>query len=72
MKHIFVVLVVALATTSLKSQEEKTWRLGVQWGFQGNKSNYSGGMKNADGRFHENKNADGALDFILRYDFNTH
>jgi len=59
-------------TLSVQAQESKTWRWGIQWGFQGNKSDFSGGMTDANARFHENKNNDGALDLIFRYDHDKH
>jgi hypothetical protein len=52
------------------SQEDKTWRLGVQWGMQGNRAVYEGGMSEANGRFHQNHFGAGALNLVGRYDFN--
>lgn len=55
-----------------KAQEDKTWRIGAQIGFNGNKAKFSGGMPNANARFHQN-NADGSqLGLVVRYDYNKH
>ncbi|MGZ3919985.1 MAG: outer membrane beta-barrel protein, partial [Bacteroidia bacterium] len=51
-------------------QEDKTWRLGIQWGTQGNHAKFEGGMSDANARFHQNKFGGGALGLIARYDFN--
>ncbi|MBA3662626.1 MAG: outer membrane beta-barrel protein [Bacteroidetes bacterium] len=52
------------------AQENKTWRIGVQWGAQGNCATYDGGMSEANARFNQNKFGSGALDLIGRYDLN--
>lgn len=54
------------------SQENDSWRIGVQWGFQGNRSEFSGGMSDANARFHQNKFDAAALNVIARYDLNKH
>ncbi len=52
------------------AQEQKTWRLGVQWGFHGNPSEYEGGMTEANARFNHS-NSDGiGLGLTARYDYN--
>lgn len=68
-----LVLLSALALSlSVSAQENHTWRWGIQWGHQSNKSQWSGGMDNAHARFHENKNPDGAFDLMFRYDHDMH
>ena len=54
------------------SQEEKTWRLGVQIGHQANRSQFSGGTSDANARFHHNPYQAGSLNFAARYDLNHH
>jgi hypothetical protein len=54
------------------SQENDSWRIGVQWGFQGNHSKFSGGMSDANARFHQNKFDAAALNITARYDLNKH
>lgn len=54
------------------AQENNTWRLGVQWGFQGNRAEFSGGRTDAHARFHQNPFGGGAIDIIGRYDYNKH
>ena len=54
------------------SQENDSWRLGLQWGFQGNRSEFSGGMSDANARFHQNKFDAAALNITARYDLNKH
>jgi len=67
MKKIALLSILAIGL-SCSAQENKTWRWGLQWGHQDNRSNWSGGMDDANARFHENKNPDGAFDLIARYD----
>lgn len=71
MKKTIFTLLVGCALTGL-SQENNTWRLGVQWGVQGNHSQFSGGMSDAHARFQQNPFGGGAIDFVGRYDFNNH
>lgn len=54
------------------AQENNTWRLGIQTGWQGNGSKFSGGMENANARFHQMPFGASALDLIVRYDLNNH
>ncbi|MEI8135812.1 MAG: hypothetical protein WCH21_00635 [Bacteroidota bacterium] len=54
------------------SQENSLWRLGVQWGFQGNKAEYAGAMANANARFHQNNFDAAAFNVEARYDLNKH
>jgi len=71
MKKLFVCALTCLVLTGF-SQETDTWRFGIQWGFQGNRAEFAGGMSNANGRFHQNKFDAGALNFNARYDLNSH
>ncbi len=68
------VALLALAITSLfaAAQETNTWRLGVQSGWQMNRSKYSGGMTDANARFHKSPFGAFAFDIIGRYDLNSH
>ncbi len=54
------------------SQETDTWRFGIQWGFQGTRSQFAGGMSEANARFHQNKCDAAAINFNTRYDLNKH
>lgn len=54
------------------SQENKSFRIGLQCGFQGNGSYFSGGMENADARFQHNSFGGGNLSINARYDFDEH
>lgn len=71
MKKLAIISLICLTISGL-AQEDGIWRFGFQWGFQGNKSQFSGGMSNANARFHQNPFGGGALDLIARYDFNKH
>lgn len=70
-KYLLLSLVVVFYLTSI-SQENNTWRMGIQTGFHSNKSKFYGGMSNANARFHQNRFGAIALDFIVRYDINPH
>jgi len=65
-KNIFL----ALCTLSLlaSAQEKDTWRIGAQWGFQGNNSHLIGGQQTADARFESHNAGGGALNVFARYD----
>lgn len=52
------------------AQENNTWRIGIQWGAQGNHSKFTGGMDEANGRFQQRPFGGGAFDIIGRYDIN--
>lgn len=68
----FIVLAIGLIACSLKAQEDKIWRFGLQWGVHDNQSKFSGGSPNAHARFTQNKYNGGAFDLIARYDYNKH
>jgi hypothetical protein len=71
MKNLILFTLSCLALNGF-SQRDKQWSLGLQWGFQGNHASLSGGMENANARFHQNPYGGGALHFIARYDHNKH
>lgn len=54
------------------AQETDTWRFGIQWGTQGTRAQFAGGMENAHARFHQNKFDGGAFNIGIRYDLNNH
>ncbi len=70
MKNLLFFLL-SLGVASGFSQQDKTWALGVQWGFQGNRSVLSGGMETANARFQHNSFGGGALNLLARYDYNS-
>ncbi|MDI1354480.1 MAG: hypothetical protein PSX36_06165 [bacterium] len=67
-------ILIALICLVLKgySQQDGAWSFGLQWGFQGNTSEFSGGMETANARFQHNSYGSGALDFLARFDYNNH
>ena len=71
MKKLALSVLTCLSLISF-SQENDSWRIGVQWGFQGNKAEYSGGMTNANARFHQNDFDAAAFNVEARYDLNKH
>ncbi|MBA3681793.1 MAG: outer membrane beta-barrel protein [Bacteroidetes bacterium] len=52
------------------SQETDAWRFGIQWGTQGTRTQFAGGMENAHARFHQNKFDGAAFNIGIRYDLN--
>lgn len=65
----FIFILIALVSVA---QEKDTWRIGGQWGFQGNKSQLIGGQSEADSHFeHQNAGA-AALNVFARYDYDQH
>ncbi len=71
MKKIIISALCILAINGF-SQDEKTWRIGVQIGSQNNHSRFTGGMSDANARFNHNTHGAGALNVIWRYDLNKH
>lgn len=71
MKRIYFVLFSVVFLTCL-SQDDKTWRLGIQLGAHGNQSKLSGGSPNANARFNHNEFSGGSIELIGRYDVNKH
>ncbi len=68
----FMIFCLGCLSISSSAQQDRTWSLGAQWGFQGNHSFFSGGMENANARFTHNPFGGGALNLIARYDYNKH
>jgi len=66
-------LLAAIITCTINGigQEDKTLRLGVQWGFHGNHTELTGGMTQANARFHHDNSGGGAFGIVGRYDFNN-
>jgi hypothetical protein len=72
MKKTIIFLAVAISSLHATAQETNTWRFGLQSGFQGNRSQYVGGMSNANARFHQSPFGAGAFGLVARYDLNNH
>lgn len=69
MKKLLLAILTA-GSLFVSAQEDGTWRLGVQLGMSANKSKFSGGMSDANARFHQNAFGAAGLDVMVRYDFN--
>src|ERR1700733_7793193 len=54
------------------SQDAKTWRLGVQFGSDASHTRFTGGMSDANARFHHNPFGGGSFNVVARYDLNNH
>lgn len=63
---------IGLASLVSIAQENDTWRIGAQWGFQGNHADLIGGQTIADSRFEQHDAGGGALNIFARYDYNQH
>jgi hypothetical protein len=72
MKKTIILLALAINGLLVMAQETNTWRIGVQSGWQLNRSKFSGGMTDANARFHKNPFGAMAFDLIGRYDLNNH
>jgi hypothetical protein len=72
MKKILLLLGVGINSLFLSAQENNKFRLGLQSGWQSNRSQYAGGMTSANARFHKNPFGAMSFDIIARYDFNRH
>jgi hypothetical protein len=70
-KSLLAALTLAIVSVSAQN-ESHTWRLGIQGGPQGNHSVFTGGMSDANARFHHNAFGSGALTLMARYDFDRH
>lgn len=66
-----ITLVIIAGALQLTAQENKTIRVGLTWGFQGNDVTNSGGMQEASGRFRADGGG-GAFGFAFRYDHDNH
>jgi hypothetical protein len=65
-----IVLIAVILSTSLTAQENNKFRIGIQSGFQMNRSQFSGGMENANARFHQSPFGAYGRSIVARYDFN--
>lgn len=67
-----MILVAGILTLSANAQENKTWRLGASVGLNSNNAKFSGGMPDANARFHQNPFGTAGIDFIARCDYSNH
>lgn len=67
-----MILAAGILTLSANAQENKSWRLGASFGVNGNHSAFSGGMPDANARFHQNQFGVAGMDFIARFDYSNH
>ena len=70
MKNVFIVAFIVLTLTGY-SQTDKTWAFGIGCGLHGNNSRFSGGSDLADGSFNHNPFGSGAIEGLVRYDYNS-
>ena len=54
------------------AQESDVWRIGAQFGFQGNGAKLIGGDAVADAKFEQHNAGAAGLNFFARYDYNQH
>ena len=64
--------VLGLVTLTTSAQDNKVWRIGIQFGSSGNISKYSSGMPTANARFNHNVFQAPNIDLVARYDLNKH
>lgn len=69
MKKTLFSLLVAFGLTGM-AQENNTWRIGAQWGMQGNHAHFTGGMEDANARFQQKPFGAGSFQIVGRYDIN--
>ncbi|MGZ4036238.1 MAG: outer membrane beta-barrel protein [Bacteroidia bacterium] len=72
MKKTIILFILAANSIYMTAQENNTWRFGLQSGFQGTRSQYVGGMSDANARFHQSPFGGGAFGLVARYDLNRH
>ncbi|MEO6304307.1 MAG: hypothetical protein ABIP51_14165 [Bacteroidia bacterium] len=72
MKKAILLLIMSISGLYLSAQENRTWRLGLQWGGYNNHAKFSGGSSNANARFFQNQYDGGSFDLVARYDLNQH
>lgn len=72
MKKTIMILTALAGSLLAPAQENNTWRFGLQSGFQGNRSQFAGGMSDANARFHQSPFGAGAFGLVARYDLNRH
>lgn len=67
-----LIFALGLVTLTTSAQDNKVWRLGIQFGNSGNISKYSEGMKTANARFNQNIFQAPNINLVARYDFDKH
>ena len=67
-----IIFAIGLVTLTTSAQDNKVWRVGVQFGNSGNISKYSGGMQTANARFNQNIFQAPNINVVARYDFDKH
>jgi hypothetical protein len=67
-----MILAAGILTLNAIAQENNTWRLGASFGLNNNQSKFSGGMPDANARFHHNQFGTGAMEFTARFDYTNH
>ena len=67
-----ILLVFIISASGLFSQTDRSWRFGLQWGFQGNQAYQIGGMEEANARFGNDDAGGGAINLLARYDHTNH
>ena len=72
MKKYLYVLMLSAGFMGISAQTNEQWRLGFQFGFQGNHAQLIGGDKMADARFEQNNAGAAGLNLFARYDYNQH
>lgn len=63
-------MAVVLSASLVTAQENNKFRIGIQSGFQMNRSQFSGGMESANARFHQGPFGAHGRSIAARYDFN--
>jgi hypothetical protein len=67
-----LIFALGLVTLTTSAQDDKVWRLGIQFGNSGNISKYSGGMQTANARFDQNIFQAPNINLVARYDLDKH
>jgi hypothetical protein len=70
MKKILTVILIAFSVSVFA--QDNQWKLGVQLGFHGSHTRFSGGMTNAHSRFFSDGYSAASWDFTARNDINEH
>lgn len=67
-----LIFALGLVTLTTSAQDDKVWRLGIQFGNSGNISKYSGGTQTANARFAQNIFQAPNINVVARYDLDKH
>lgn len=67
-----IIFALGLVTLTTSAQDDKVWRVEVQFGNSGNISKHSGGMQTANARFNQNISQAPNINVVARDDFNKH